>query len=178
MTTRRSAYRVLAGASVAVAVAAGMTVVSAQRGGSRPQGRAIHSGGIINRASGKALDVRESSNRDGANIQQWDFGGSPNQVWDVLDQGNGRVAIINKGSGLALDVTNGNPDDGANIQQFRFSGATNQLWQLERNGSFMQIVNVATRRCLDVDAGRINENGANVQQWSCSRQPNQQWRWQ
>lgn len=178
MMTNGCAYRVMVGGMVALIVAAGAAAVSAQRRGQsqeRPEGRVIHSGGIINRASGKGLDVQDRSNRDGANIQQWDFASAANQMWDVIDQGNGRFAIINQGSGRALDVTNGRPENGVSIQQYRFAGGGNQLWRLERNGSFMQIVNVATRLCLDVDAGRINENGANVQQWSCARQPNQEW---
>jgi hypothetical protein len=155
---------------VAWVIGAGVAFLSAQ---SNP--RPMHSGGIINRASNKGLDVRDGSTADGAAIQQWDFAGSPNQVWDVVDRGRGRFSIINRGSGRALDVTERSTADGGAVQQYRFAGGDNQLWRLERVGSFFQIVNVASGRCLDVDAARINENGATVQQWSCSRQPNQQW---
>jgi Ricin-type beta-trefoil lectin domain-like len=55
-----------------------------------PSGRVFYSGGIVNRASGKGLDVQDRSTRDAANVQQWDFGGGPNQTWDVIDQGGGR----------------------------------------------------------------------------------------
>ena len=178
MMTRRSAYRMTVAASLAMVVGTGAAFVSAQprpRTPSLPEGRVIHSGGIINRASGKGLDVRDGSRRDGANVQQWDFAGSPNQVWDVVERGSGQVAIINRGSGLALDVTEGAQQDGGNVQQYRFAGGRNQLWRLQRNGAFMQIISVSSSRCLDVDAGRITENGTNVQQWGCSRQPNQEW---
>jgi hypothetical protein len=142
-----------------------------------PTGRVFFSGGIVNRQSGKGLDVQDRSNRDSANVQQWDFGGSPNQSWDVIDQGNGVFSIVSQGSGKALDVANQNAADGANVVQYRFHNGDNQLWRLQRAaGGFYQIVSVSSGKCLDVDAGRINENGANVQQWSCSGAPNQQWR--
>lgn len=142
-----------------------------------PTNRTFFSGGIVNRASGKALDVQDRSTRDAANVQQWDFAGAPNQTWDVIDQGNGVFSIMSQGSGKALDVANHDGSDGANIQQFRFSNAENQLWRLERiGGGFYQIVSVSSGKCLDVDAARVNENGANVQQWRCSGAPNQQWR--
>lgn len=142
-----------------------------------PTGRVFYSGGIVNRASGKALDVQDRSTRDGANVQQWDFASVPNQLWDVVDQGNGHFSIVSQGSNKALDVQNNNAADGANIQQFRFANGDNQLWRLERvGGGFYQIISLSTGKCLDVDAGRINDNGANVQQWSCSGAPNQQWK--
>lgn len=141
-----------------------------------PTGRVFYSGGIVNRASGKGLDVQDRSTRDAANVQQWDFAGSPNQTWDVVDQGNGQFSIVSKGSGKALDVARHDASDGANVQQYSFHNGDNQLWRLERvGGGFYQIVSVSSGKCLDVDAGQINENGANVQQWNCSGQPNQHW---
>lgn len=142
-----------------------------------PSGRVFYRGGILNRASGKALDVQGVSKADSANIQQWDFASAPNQMWEVIDQGNGEFSIISQASGKALDVANHNASDGANVQQFRWHNGDNQRWRLERAGNgYYQIVSVSSGRCLDVDTGKINENGGNVQQWSCSGQPNQQWR--
>ena len=80
-----------------------------------PSGRVFFSGGIVNRASGKGLDVQDRSTRDAANVQQWDFGGNPNQTWEVVDQGNGLFSIISQGSGKALDVANHDAADGANV---------------------------------------------------------------
>jgi hypothetical protein len=140
-------------------------------------GRVFFRGGIINRASGRGLDVEAESRNDGANVQQWDFGAKANQSWDVIDLGQGEFSIVNQNSGKALDVTRHDASDGANVQQFRWHNGDNQRWRLERTGGgFYQIVSVSSGRCLDVNAARLNENGANVQQWSCSGQPNQQWR--
>ena len=146
-------------------------------GGSYPSsGRVYFSGGIINRASGKGLDVQNEGRGDAANIQQWDFGGKPNQTWDVVDLGRGEFSIVNQGSGKALDVANHEGADGANVQQFRWHNGDNQRWRLERvGGGYYQIVSVSSGRCLDVNSAQLSENGGNVQQWSCSGQANQQW---
>jgi hypothetical protein len=142
-----------------------------------PSGRTFFSGGIINRGSGKGLDVRDQSTRDAAPIQQWDFGGNPNQSWDVVEQGNGQFAIVSQASGKVIEVADHNASDGAIVQQYRWRNGDNQRWRLERvGGGFYQIVSVSSGRCLDVELGHINENGAKVQQWSCSNQPNQHWR--
>ena len=140
-------------------------------------GRVFFSGGIINRASGKGLDVENEGRNDGANIQQWDFGGKPNQTWDVIDLGRGEFSIVNQASGKALDVANRSGGDGANVQQYRWHNGDNQRWRLQRGGGgFYQIISVSSGRCLDVNSAQANENGGNVQQWSCSGQPNQLWR--
>jgi hypothetical protein len=142
-----------------------------------PAGRVFHSGGIVNRASGKALDVQNRSTDDGAPIQQWEFTRQSNQMWNVVDQGGGRYAILSQASGKALDVTNHQANDGARIQQFGFAKADNQLWKVEQTtDGYYQIVSLSSGKCLDVELGSINENGAIVQQWNCAGQPNQQWR--
>ena len=150
---------------------------SRARGGQPNQDKPVfYSGGIFNRASGKALDVEGRSTRDAANVQQWDFGSAPNQLWDIVDQGTGQYAILSRCSGKALDVTGRSAADGANIQQFSFGNGDNQRWRLQSvPGGYYLIVSVSSGKCLDVEGGRVLENGANVQQWSCGGAANQQW---
>lgn len=38
---------------------------------------------IINRRSGKALDVAGRSTADNANVLQWDYCGANNQLWSI-----------------------------------------------------------------------------------------------
>jgi hypothetical protein len=144
--------------------------------GKATAGRVFHRGGIVNRASGKALDAQDQGTNDGANIQQWDFARQPNQMWNIVDQGSDQYAIISQASGKALDVTNHQANDGANIQLFGFAKVANQLWKIQPvTDGYYQIVSLSSGKCLDVELGKINDNGANVQQWSCAQQPNQQW---
>ena len=144
--------------------------------GYTPQGRVFFSGGIVSKDSGKALDVAGGSNRDQANVQQWDFVRNQNQLWDVIDQGRGEYVIVNQASNKVLDVARGRDANGAEIVQYRWQGGENQRWRLERagDGSF-RIVNVGSGRCLDVQEWS-HENGGNIQLWDCAGQNNQAWR--
>jgi len=142
----------------------------------RPNGTSIHHGGILNRRSGKALDVTEQSLSGGASIQQWDYARQPNQTWEVMDLGNGEVAIISDHSGMALTVQGGSMVNGANIVQRQWRNNPFQRWRLEQvGGGFFRIINVGSGKSLDVrDQSRVN--GANLQQWDYANQENQQFR--
>jgi len=144
--------------------------------GLSPQGRVWFSGGILSRASNKALDVQNRSTQDSAAVQQWDYAGAPNQKWDIIDLGRGEFAIVSQGSNKVMDVQRGSTDDGANVIQYRWNGGENQRWRLVRaGGGTFQIVNVGSGKCLDVQ-NSSQENGVRLQQWSCGGGPNQQWR--
>ncbi len=143
-------------------------------GGGDSGGRVWYNGGIFAVSSGKGLDVRDQSFRDGANVQQWTFAGAPNQLWNVVDLGRGEYLIVNQGSDKALDVGRGG--DGANVFQNRRNNDASQRWRLQRTGrGAYQIINVRSGRCLDIQ-GNSQEEGANVQVWSCSGAENQSWR--
>ncbi|MDQ3013495.1 MAG: RICIN domain-containing protein [Acidobacteriota bacterium] len=143
---------------------------------SRPTGRVIYSGPIMNRHSDKALDVTEQAMQDGANIQQWSYADQPNQNWDVIDLGNNEVAIVSRHSGRALTVQGGRDNNGANIIQRGWNGNPQQRWRLEQTGGdYYKIVSVDNGKCLDVTQ-QGKENGANVQLWDYANQGNQQWR--
>jgi hypothetical protein len=145
-------------------------------GGSRPNGRVIYSGPIINRGSNKGLDVVERSVRDGADVQQWEWADQPNQNWDVIDLGGDQVAIINRNSGKALTVQGGRDNNGANIIQRSWNDRPQQRWRLQRvDGDWYAIISVDNGKGLDV-AGQSNDNGAHVQQWDYANQNNQKWR--
>jgi hypothetical protein len=144
--------------------------------GGRPDGRVSYSGPIMNRHSDKALDVTERSNQDGADIQQWSYADQPNQNWDVIDLGNGEVAIISRQSGRALTVQGGRDNNGANVIQQGWRGAPQQRWRLEQTGNdYYRIVSVDNGKCLDVTR-EGKQDGANIQLWDYANQANQQWR--
>lgn len=145
-------------------------------GSERPNGQVRYTGSIINRESNKGLDVSDQSRQDGANIQQWDYAGQANQNWDVIDLGNGEVAIISQHSGHALTVRGGNDRNAANLIQRRWRNTPQQRWRLEDvGGGWFKVRNVDTNKCLDV-TDHSKQNGANIQQWDCADQANQHWR--
>jgi endoglucanase len=132
----------------------------------------IVSGGtykIINVNSGKALD--SDGTGDGANVQQWSYGGGNNQKWIVTDVGEGKYKIINVASGRALDCA-GNWD-GANVQIWSYGGGNNQKWYLNDMGSGQyRLIGVDSGKALD---GAGNWDGANVQIWFYGGGNNQKW---
>ena len=141
-----------------------------------PPGRVWASGGIISRNSGKGLDVEGRSTKDAANVQQWEFGGGSNQLWDFVDIGRGQFAIVSQGSNKVLEVANSRGEDGTNIIQNHWNGGDDQRWRIERvGGGFFEIINVHSGKCMDVE-GKKTENGANIQQWSCGGGANQVWK--
>jgi hypothetical protein len=141
-----------------------------------PPGRVWTSGGIISRNSGKGLDVVGRSTQDAAHVQQWEFGGGSNQMWDFVDIGGGQFAIVSQGSNKVIEVANSRGEDGTNIIQNHWNGGDDQRWRIERkDNGFFEIVNVHSGKCLDVE-GKKTENGANIQQWTCGGGANQLWR--
>ncbi|NMA67371.1 MAG: carbohydrate-binding protein [Clostridiaceae bacterium] len=85
---------------------------------------------LINRNSGKVLDVNGASTSDGANVVQWTYHGDNNQLWDIVDLGNGYYKLLNVNSGKALDVNGGSTADGGNVIQWTYADGYNQQWQL------------------------------------------------
>lgn len=84
---------------------------------------------LVNRNSGKCLDVNGASTADGANVQQWTCNGGQNQRWRVEDAG-GYSRLVNVQSGKVLDVANCGSADGANVQQWAWLNNACQQWRL------------------------------------------------
>lgn len=130
---------------------------------------------IINRNSGKDLDVNAGATNDGANIIQWSWNNGTNQQWELIETQGGYYKIKNVNSGKLLDVNGGSLSDGANVLQWPDNGGYNQHWQLEdlANG-YYQLLNRVSGKALDVYQGGVND-GDNVIQWSDNNGNNQQW---
>ncbi|MBI5916085.1 MAG: HYR domain-containing protein [Bacteroidetes bacterium] len=86
---------------------------------------------IVNVQSGKVLDVSGASMADGANIQQWSYGGGDNQKWKVMDQGGGEFRIEAKHSGKVLDIYGGSTADNAQAIQWPWHGGDNQRFYIQ-----------------------------------------------
>ncbi len=85
---------------------------------------------VVNRATGKVLDVSGASQDDGANVQQWNWNGSGAQRWRQESSGLG-IKLVNVNSGKCLDVSNNATHAGANVAQYRCNGGDNQRWQVQ-----------------------------------------------
>lgn len=138
------------------------------------RGRVIATGSLMNRASGKCLDV-DGADRPGAKIQQWRCSGYDNQKWNIVDVGNGEVAILLPISQKVADVDNASRNSGATLHQYDWHGGANQRWRIRKLGDYWQFVNVGSGKCLDVQRETQGNNGGTVQQWNCGDGDNQQW---
>lgn len=86
---------------------------------------------IVNRNSGKCLEVAGSSTADGANIQQWACNGGANQRWRIEDQGDDTSRLVNAATGKVADVANCAAADGTDIRQWTWLNNTCQQWRLQ-----------------------------------------------
>jgi hypothetical protein len=131
---------------------------------------------IINRNSGKVLDVASRSTANGANVQQWTWNSGTNQQWNVIDIGNGQYNIAGVQSGKYLDVTSGSTADGANIEIWQNNGGSNQKFTFTlTDSSYFRITAVNSGKVLEVAGGSATD-GANVQQWAWNGAYNKQWK--
>jgi hypothetical protein len=85
---------------------------------------------IMNRASGKVLDVPNGAQGDGVQIIQYTAHGSQNQHWHFVSVDGDYFEIVNEASGKVLDVPDGAQGDGVQIIQYTAHGSQNQHWQL------------------------------------------------
>jgi hypothetical protein len=110
----------------------GAQVVTARDGDSQAQQWKIVEDGkflkIVNRKSGKVLDVFEDSKDEGTKIIIWDekFEGNDNQRWSWEGKGKAR-RLKSKNSDLVLDVD----DKGNVIQKKADEKAKGQLWTVK-----------------------------------------------
>ncbi|TAK94034.1 MAG: ricin-type beta-trefoil lectin domain protein, partial [Verrucomicrobia bacterium] len=136
---------------------------------------------IVNRNSGKVMEVAGASTNNGANIQQNAYTGGTHQQWDVtpLAASGGDLslfAITAAHSGKAADVYNFSYADGGNVAQWDNLQGVNQHWFFEyvSNGWFY-VRSRWSGKYLDV-SGASTANGANIFQWTGNAGLNQQWR--
>ncbi len=130
---------------------------------------------IISKSSGKAMDVKDVSTEDGANIQQWTNYSAANQRWVVTSLGNNQYSITSAHSGKSLDIDGGGVDNGANVIQWGWHGGENQRWYIQPDDQgYYTIISVASGRALDVDANSM-DNGANILQFDVHGSDNQKW---
>ncbi len=85
---------------------------------------------LVNRNSGKALDVYHLATDDGARITQWARNDGNQQQWQFVDSGGGYYRLKSRHSGKVLDVHNFSTADGGAIVQWADGNGTNQQFRL------------------------------------------------
>ncbi len=127
---------------------------------------------IVNRQTGKDLDVLQGNQANGAAIVQYRAdGNAQNQKWTFKPTDSGFYNIVAKHSGRVIDIPgdDNNLNDGVQIQQWDLQpAAIDQQWKLQSLGNgYFKILNRKTNKVLDIpgDDGDYT-NGTRVQQWT------------
>ncbi|MEU0455458.1 non-reducing end alpha-L-arabinofuranosidase family hydrolase [Streptomyces sp. NPDC006129] len=130
---------------------------------------------LVNRNSGKALDVYNMATNDGARITQWTRNDQSQQQWQFVDSGGGYYRIKSRHSGKVLDVHNWSTANGGSIVQWTDLNATNQQWRLaDSSDGYVRLVSRHSNKALEVQGASTADN-ANIVQYDDWGGSNQQW---
>ncbi|MBN6058508.1 family 43 glycosylhydrolase, partial [Nonomuraea sp. RK-328] len=130
---------------------------------------------LVNRNSGKALDVYNLSTADGGRITQWTRNNGNQQQWQFVDSGGGYYRIKSRHSGKVLDVYNLSTANGGAIVQWADGNGTNQQWRLaDSPDGYVRFISRHSNKALEVQ-GASTTDGANIVQYDDWGGNNQQW---
>jgi endo-1,4-beta-xylanase len=129
---------------------------------------------LVNRTSGKALDVYNLSTSDGARITQWTRNDQAQQQWQFVSSGAGLYRLTSKHSGKVLDVQNRSIADGGVIVQSTDANAAGQQFSVQNIDGYIQLINRNSGKAVEVQ-GAATTDGANVVQYADWNGANQQW---
>jgi GH43 family beta-xylosidase len=128
---------------------------------------------LVNRHSGKALDVYNLATTDGARIAQYTRNDGAWQQWQFVDSGSGYYRLKSRHSGKVLDFPT--TADRAGLQQWTDRNSTNQQFRLaDSTGGHVRLVNRASTKAVDV-LDFSTADGAQLIQWPDTGAANQQW---
>ncbi|NUT98022.1 MAG: alpha-L-arabinofuranosidase, partial [Saccharothrix sp.] len=130
---------------------------------------------LVNRNSGKALDVYNLATNDGARITQWTRNDGNQQQWQFVDSGGGYYRVKSRLSGKVLDVSGASTADGAAIIQWSDHNGANQQFRLaDSDSGYIRLINRNSNKALEVQ-GASTADGGNIVQYSDWGGTNQQW---
>ena len=127
---------------------------------------------ILNKKSGKCIDVWHASTEDGVPLLHYALHGDENQLWTLHPTDGGFWRIVSKASGMCITAAeDGDIPGGAVLQRHYMAGNVAQHWSFERafDGSY-RIKNRGSRKCLTI----AREDSALIQQ-ECLNDEDQRW---
>ena len=137
---------------------------------------------LVNRNSGKIMEVAAGSMDSGANVRQNTNIGETYQQWNVtpVDSRIGGdfsyYTFTNVKSSMSLDILNFSLDNSGNIIVWNDSKSGNQQWYLDyAEDGWFYIRSRHSNKCIEVASSGLL-GGANIQQYDKTGKKNQQWR--
>ncbi|MCY9656807.1 RICIN domain-containing protein [Paenibacillus chondroitinus] len=118
---------------------------------------------IINKKSGKLLDIANSSSEIGAKAIQLGNLGGESKRWQIIYNGND-YSLVNKSSGMAVDVAGSAITSGADVVQSLYHGMTSQGWQIANAGNgYYKIINTNSGMAAAVKGGSLADGAEIIQ---------------
>ncbi|MEV4560342.1 RICIN domain-containing protein [Kitasatospora sp. NPDC049285] len=131
---------------------------------------------LVNRNSGKVLDVSGTATWDGAPVIQWPRTGGTNQLWRLLPGYDGSFRLSNVNSGKVLDDPGASTTPAQPLDQWTDTHSPNQWWNLvpaSTAGSY-KLANISSGLYLDV-ADSSTSDGAQAVQQPAGGATSQEW---
>ncbi|CAM3641203.1 Pectate lyase domain-containing protein [Marinicrinis lubricantis] len=129
---------------------------------------------LLNKNSGKALDVYEWSTEDDGILVQWDRNDLAVQQWEITDVGSGYFQIKSQHSGKLVYVKDKSKSDGAQIVQMRERDSQAHDWKIEEVDGYYRLLNKNSGKALEVSGGQT-ESGAFITQSTYNGGDHQLW---
>ncbi|WUE13161.1 pectate lyase [Nonomuraea sp. NBC_00507] len=130
---------------------------------------------LVNRHSGKALDVYNLATSDGSPIVQWPRNDGNWQQWQFVSSGSGYYRLKSRHSGKVLDVFEHSTAGGAQVVQWADLNGYNQQFRLaDSDGGHVRLINRNSNKALEVWEWSTAD-GARISQWDDLNGANQQW---
>jgi predicted alpha-1,6-mannanase (GH76 family) len=137
---------------------------------------------LVNRSTGKSIDVVGGGTGDGTAVTQWDYNyTNPNHRFTLAPTINGdHTEIVSWLSGKAVSIAGDSTADGAQVHIWGFYDGNNpsQQWDfIDAGGGWFKLKNLRSGKMLDLENG-TTANGGKVQQYVDNNALSQQWRLQ
>ena len=125
---------------------------------------------IVNKGSGKVVDICGGADADGTNIWQYDENGTDAQKWEILPTGDGAYYILAKKNGKVIDVQYASMQNGTNVWLYSQNGTKAQKFNFLKSGDNVSIGDgvytivskLDDQKVLDISGGSM-DSGANLQ---------------
>lgn len=131
---------------------------------------------LINKNSGKTLDLFDWKTDDDANLVQWDRNDLAVQQWKITNVANGYSQIKSNHSNKLVYVKDKSKQNGAEIVQMRERNSGAHDWNIESvSDGYYKIINRNSGKVLEVYEHSQN-NGALITQWDYHGSDNQLWK--
>ena len=171
---RRRGWRAGLAALIATALVGGGAVIANMTSAAAATVDTNASYILVNRNSGKAVDVYNLVTTDGARITQWSRNDGSQQQWQFVDSGGGYYRLKSRLSGKVLDVYGKSTADGGSIVQWTDNNGANQQFSIQTIDGYIQLINRNSGKAVEVQ-GASTADGGNVVQYADWNGANQQW---